>query len=204
MNVLLVNGSPNQHGCTYTALSEVKKALEENGVSADLLWIGKKAVQGCIACSKCEELGRCVFRDDLYNAALDKLEKADGVIFGSPVYYGGANGSLTALMARLFYSRGDLLAGKPAAAVVSCRRGGATATFQQLNQFFYLMEMPVVSSQYWNDVHGNTPEEVLRDAEGLQTMRVLGRNMAWMVKTMADSAVAKPDREERVFTNFIR
>ena len=121
-----------------------------------------------------------------------------------PAVSSGANGSLTALMARLIYSRGDLLAGKPAAAVVSCRRGGATATFQQLNQFFYLMEMPVVSSQYWNDVHGNTPEEVLRDAEGLQTMRVLGRNMAWMVKTMADSAVARPDREERVFTNFIR
>lgn len=204
MNVLLVNGSPNQHGCTYTALSEVKKALEESGVSADILWIGKKAVQGCIACNKCEELGRCVFRDDLYNAALDKLEKADGVIFGSPVYYGGANGSLTALMARLFYSREDLLAGKPAAAVVSCRRGGATAAFQQLNQFFYLAQMPVVSSQYWNDVHGNTPEEVRQDAEGMQTMRVLGRNMAWLIQTMADSSLPRPDQEERVFTNFIR
>ena len=204
MHVLMFNGSPHQNGCTYTALSEVKKALEENGADAEILWIGKKAVQGCIACNKCEELDRCVFRDDVYNAAIEKLEKADGVIFGSPVYYGGANGSLTALMARLFYSKGELLSGKPAAAVVSCRRGGATATFQQLNQFFYLAQMPVVSSQYWNDVHGNTPEEVLQDAEGLQTMRVLGRNMAWLIRSIRQGQVPPPAQEERVFTNFIR
>ena len=207
MNVLLVNGSPNQHGCTYTALSEVKKALEENGVSADLLWIGKKAVQGCIACSKCEELGRCVFRDDLYNAALDKLEKADGVIFGSPVYYGGANGSLTALMARLFYSRGDLLAGKPAAAVVSCRRGGASASFDRLNKYFTISGMPVVSSSYWNSVHGNSPEEVRRDEEGLQVMRNLGTNMAWLLKCIEAGRAAgieKPQMERKYMTNFIR
>ena len=204
MHVLLFNGSPHQKGCTYTALSEVKKALEENGATAEILWIGKKAVQGCIACNKCEELDRCVFRDEVYNAAIEKLEKADGVIFGSPVYYGGANGSLTALMARLFYSKGELLSGKPAAAVVSCRRGGATATFQQLNQFFYLAQMPVVSSQYWNDVHGNTPEEVLQDAEGLQTMRVLGRNMAWLIRSIRQGQVPPPVQEERVYTNFIR
>ena len=204
MHVLLFNGSPHQKGCTYTALAQVKKALEESGATAEILWIGKKAVQGCIACNKCEELDRCVFRDEVYNAAIEKLEKADGVIFGSPVYYGGANGSLTALMARLFYSKGELLAGKPAAAVVSCRRGGATATFQQLNQFFYLAQMPVVSSQYWNDVHGNTPEEVLQDAEGLQTMRVLGRNMAWLIRSIRQGQVPPPVQEERVFTNFIR
>ena len=145
-----------------------------------------------------------MFRDELYGTAVEKLAAADGIIVGSPVYYGGANGSLTALLARLFYSRGELLAGKPAAAVVSCRRGGATATFQQLNQFFFLMQMPVVSSQYWNDVHGNTPEEVLQDAEGLQTMRVLGRNMAWMLRTMERGAVPAPVQEERVFKNFIR
>ena len=204
MHVLLFNGSPHQNGCTYTALSEVKNALEESGATAEILWIGKKAVQGCIACNKCEELDRCVFRDEVYNAAIEKLAQADGVIFGSPVYYGGANGSLTALMARLFYSKGELLAGKPAAAVVSCRRGGATATFQQLNQFFYLMEMPVVSSQYWNDVHGNTPEEVLQDAEGMQTMRVLGRNMAWLIRSIREGKVPPPAQEERVYTNFIR
>ena len=204
MHVLLFNGSPHQKGCTYTALSVVKKALEESGATAEILWIVQKAVQGCIACNKCEELDRCVFRDEVYNAAIEKLEKADGVIFGSPVYYGGANGSLTALMARLFYSKGELLSGKPAAAVVSCRRGGATATFQQLNQFFYLAQMPVVSSQYWNDVHGNTPEEVLQDAEGLQTMRVLGRNMAWLIRSIRQGQVPPPVQEERVFTNFIR
>ena len=204
MKVLLLNGSTNQKGCTYTALSEVAKTLEENGVDTEILWIGKKAVQGCIACNRCEELDRCVFRDEVYNAAIEKLEKADGVIFGSPVYYGGANGSLTALMARLFYSKGELLAGKPAAAVVSCRRGGATATFQQLNQFFFLAQMPVVSSQYWNDVHGNTPEEVLQDAEGMQTMRVLGRNMAWLIRSIREGKVPPPAQEERVYTNFIR
>ncbi len=204
MNVLLLNGSPNQHGCTYTALSEVKKTLEESGVTTDLLWIGKKAVQGCIACNRCEDLDRCVFQDALYNAAVEKLAAADGFIVGSPVYYGGANGSLTALLARLFYSKGELLAGKPAAAVVSCRRGGATAAFQQLNQFFYLMQMPVVSSQYWNDVHGNTPEEVRQDLEGMQTMRVLGRNMAWMLQTVKTSRIPAPVQEDRIFTNFVR
>lgn len=204
MNVLLLNGSPNQHGCTYTALSEVKKTLEESGVTTDLLWIGKKAVQGCIACNRCEDLDRCVFQDTLYNAAVEKLAAADGFIVGSPVYYGGANGSLTALLARLFYSKGELLAGKPAAAVVSCRRGGATAAFQQLNQFFYLMQMPVVSSQYWNDVHGNTPEEVRQDLEGMQTMRVLGRNMAWMLQTVKTSRIPAPVQEDRIFTNFVR
>jgi len=204
MNVLLINGSPHQYGCTYTALSEVKRTLEEGGVTGEILWIGRKAVQGCIACNKCEELDRCVFQDELYRAALEKLQQADSLVVGSPVYYGGPNGSLTALMARLFYSKGELLTGKPAAAVVSCRRGGATATFEQLNQFFHLMQMPVVSSQYWNDVHGNTPEEVRQDAEGMQTMRVLGRNMAWLVRTMAESAVAKPIQEEWVPTNFIR
>lgn len=204
MNVLLLNGSPNQHGCTYTALSEVKKTLEESGVTTDLLWIGKKAVQGCIACNRCEDLDRCVFQDALYNAAVEKLAAADGFIAGSPVYYGGANGSLTALLARLLYSKGELLAGKPAAAVVSCRRGGATAAFQQLNQFFYLMQMPVVSSQYWNDVHGNTPEEVRQDLEGMQTMRVLGRNMAWMLQTVKTSRIPAPVQEDRIFTNFVR
>ena len=204
MNVLLLNGSPIQHGCTYTALSEVKKTLEESGVTTDLLWIGKKAVQGCIACNRCEDLDRCVFQDALYNAAVEKLAAADGFIVGSPVYYGGDNGSLTALLARLFYSKGELLAGKPAAAVVSCRRGGATAAFQQLNQFFYLMQMPVVSSQYWNDVHGNTPEEVRQDLEGMQTMRVLGRNMAWMLQTVKTSRIPAPVQEDRIFTNFVR
>ena len=204
MKVLMINGSPNVHGCTDTALREVQKTLEESGVSSEIVWIGKKAVQGCVACNRCGELGRCVFQDELYQTVIGKLAESDGIIFGSPVYYGGPNGSLTALMARLFYSRGDLLQGKPAASVVSCRRGGATSSFEQLNQFFYLMQMPVVTSQYWNSVHGNTPDEVRQDAEGLQTMRVLGRNMAWMLRTMAESRVPKPAQEEWIATNFIR
>jgi multimeric flavodoxin WrbA len=204
MNVLLVNGSPHEKGCTYTALSEVAKALEENGVSTAIDPIGTKPVHGCIACQKCVESGKCVFSDDVCNDLLGKMQKADGIVVGSPVYYAGPNGALCALLDRIFYSGGSTLANKPAACVVSCRRGGASAAFDRLNKYFTISRMPVVTSQYWNSVHGNTPDEVRRDLEGLQTMRGLGRNMAWMLKSIEKANIAAPRQEPWVATNFIR
>ena len=187
MKVLLINGSPNKRGCTNRALEEVAKALNSNDIENEIIHIGKKAVQGCIACGKCRDHERCVFNDDLYNTLFDKIKEIDGIVVGSPVYYAGPNGSLCAILDRLFYSGSKFLANKPAAAVVSCRRGGASSSFDRLNKYFTINQMPVISSQYWNSVHGNTPEEVEQDLEGLQIMRTLGNNMAWMLKTMNDS-----------------
>jgi multimeric flavodoxin WrbA len=204
LKVLLVNGSPHKEGCTYTALSEVGSALEKNGIETQMFHIGKKPVQGCVACRQCKELKRCVFNDDLYNEFITLAKGADGIVIGSPVYYAGPNGALCALLDRAFYSGSAYLANKPAAAVVSCRRGGASATFDRLNKYFTINRMPVVTSQYWNSVHGNTPNEVRQDLEGLQTMRTLGNNMAWMLKTMADSHIPLPEREAVMKTNFIR
>lgn len=205
MNVLLINGSPNKEGCTFTALTEVAGALQKNGIETHILHIGKKAVQGCIACFKCRtELGRCAFKDELYTEARERMESADGLVVGSPVYYAGPNGSLCALLDRLFFSSASLLQYKPAAAVASCRRGGATATFDRLNKYFTISNMPVVSSQYWNMVHGMQPTETAQDLEGLQTMRVLGNNMAWLLKNIAAGNVARPTEEPRISTNFIR
>lgn len=204
MKVLLINGSPHSKGNTYIALSEVAKTLEENGVEAEIVSIGAKAVQGCIACRKCVELGRCVFNDTLYNTVREKLETADGIVVGSPVYYAGPNGSLCAFLDRLFFSASSLLRYKPAAAVAVCRRGGASATFDRLNKYFTINNMPVVSSQYWNSVHGRTPGEASQDAEGLQIMRTLGRNMAWILKSLKNGNQPMPEKEESIFTNFIR
>lgn len=203
MKVLLVNGSPNKEGCTYTALKEVAGQLEKNGIETEIFHIGKQAVQGCIACGKCSELGRCVFKDDLYNQLSELIKVADGIVIGSPVYYAGPNGSLCAVLDRLFYSAGSHLTNKPSAAVVSCRRGGASATFDRLNKYFTINQMPVVTSQYWNSVHGFTPDDVKKDLEGLQTMRTLANNMAWMLKTIADSKHPLPEREEWTPTHFI-
>ncbi len=200
--VLLINGSPHEAGCTFTALSEVAKALEACGVHSEIVWIGRGAVHGCIACRACRELGRCVFDDDACNAIAQKLRESDGVVIGSPVYYAGANGALCAVMDRVFYSSGARFDGKVGAAVVSCRRGGASATFDRLNKYFTISNMPIVSSQYWNSVHGNTPQEVLQDKEGLQTMRTLGRNMAWMLQAL--DGMPHPEREAKTPTNFIR
>ena len=166
MKVLLINGSPRGKGNTYIALSEVAKALEENGVEAEIVSIGAKAVQGCIACNKCAELGRCVFNDTLYNTVREKLETIDGIVIGSPVYYAGPNGSLCAFLDRLFYSASSLLRYKPAAAVAVCRRGGASATFDRLNKYFTINNMPVVASQYWNSVHGPILEQRARAHAG--------------------------------------
>lgn len=202
MKVLLVNGSPHKEGCTYTALREVACALEANGIETEIYQIGVKPVYGCTACHKCFELGRCVLNDDAYNELSQRMLEADGAVIGTPVYYAGANGSLCALLDRVFFSVGQQLAYKPAAAVVSCRRGGASAAFERLNKYFTISQMPVVSSQYWNSVHGFEPDDVRKDLEGLQTMRTLGTNMAWLLKSIAAGEGPIPLNEPRAFTSF--
>lgn len=204
MKVLLLNGSPNANGCTYTALSEVAKTLEENGVSAEILHVGNMNIRGCISCGKCRELGKCVF-DDIVNVVGDKLREADGLVIGSPVYYASANGTLVSLLDRLFFSNRADLTMKVGAAVVSARRGGCSSTFDELNKYFTISGMPVASSQYWNSVHGFTADDVRKDLEGLQVMRALGRNMAFLIKSIAlgKEQFGLPAKERRVATNFI-
>ncbi len=202
MHVLLINGSPHTHGNTSIALSEVAKTLEEQGVQTEIVSLGTHAVRGCIACGKCRELGRCVFHDELYDALSEKIRTTDGLVVGSPTYYAGPNGSLCALLDRLFYSCGQHLQYKPGATVAVCRRGGASAVFDRLNKYFTISNMPVVPSQYWNSVHGRLPGEAAQDAEGLQTMRTLGRNMAWMLRNLHPEAAPEP--EPKIMTNFIR
>ncbi|MFQ7291969.1 MAG: flavodoxin family protein [Monoglobales bacterium] len=206
MKVILVNGSPHKEGCTYTALSEAAKALNSNGIETEIFHLGTEPVAGCIACGACSKTGKCIYNDPV-NEFVEKAKDADGFIFGSPVYYSGMSGQLCSFMDRAFYSGGKYMAGKPAAAVVSCRRGGATATFEQINKYFMITNMPVVSSQYWNQVHGNTPDEVKQDLEGLQTMRTLGANMAWLLKCIEagkKAGIEMPERETPIKTNFIR
>lgn len=204
MKVVLINGSPRKNGNTSLALSEVAGALNKNGIETEMLSIGAKAVQGCIACNRCAEAGRCVFTDELYNGILERLEQGiDGLVVGSPTYYAGPNGSLCALLDRLFYSASDRLKYKPAAAVAVCRRGGASATLDRLNKYFTINHMPVVPSQYWNIAHGTAPGDVLQDAEGLQTMRTLGKNIAWLLKALAQGG-EHPQAEPLIRTNFIR
>lgn len=206
MKVLLINGSPHQRGCTYTALREVADTLEETGVETEFFWIGTQPVAGCIACGQCGKTGCCVF-DDQVNRIAEALDGYDGLVVGSPVYYAGPAGQLCAFLDRLFYSAGARMAGKPAAAVVSCRRGGASAAYDRLNKYFTISNMPVVSSQYWNQVHGSRPEDVLQDEEGLQTMRTLGRNMAWLLKSRQageTQGISAPQYEPKLRTNFIR
>lgn len=199
--ILLINGSPHEHGCTYTALMEVRKGLEEWGIESELCWIGNKPVAGCIACGKCSEDGRCIFNDQV-NDLLSRASEFDGMVVGSPVYYAGPAGQLCAFLDRLFYASAGRWSGKVGAAVVSCRRGGATAAFDRLNKYFSISKMPIATSQYWNQVHGNTPEEVLQDEEGLQIMRTLGRNIAWLSR--GSRLLTLPPQEPRVSTNFIR
>ena len=211
MKVLLVNGSPHEHGCTHAALAEAAKALNEAGVETEFFWIGKGAIRGCVACGGCENRGRCAF-DDIVNEFIDRAPGADGFIFGSPVYYAGMNGSMVSFMDRAFFAgrrrrEGNPFLFKPAAAVVSARRAGTSSALDQMNKYFLGGNMPVVPSRYWNMVHGNTPQEVAQDAEGLQTMRQLGRNMAWFLKLREAGEAAGiplPEQEPRVATNFIR
>ena len=206
MKVLLVNGSPHQHGCTYTALKETADAFAARGIETEILWVGNGPVAGCTACGACRKTGKCVF-DDLVNRIIERIDTYDGFIFSTPVYYGGPSGQILALMNRLFSSKSRAVAGKPVAAVVSCRRGGASAAFQQMNMHFMMTNMIVVTSQYWNQVHGNTPEEVLQDAEGLQTMRTLAENMTYILRCQEAgraAGVPLPQYEPKIATNFIR
>lgn len=211
MKVLLVNGSPHKSGCTNRALEEVAATLQKERIETEMFWIGNKPIGGCIACKRCVQTGKCVF-DDVVNTCREKAYEADGFVFGTPVHYGAASGNMTAFMDRLFYSE---LGGnqnkafylKPAAAVISARRAGTTATFDQMNKYFTIQEMPIVSSRYWNMVHGAVPEQVEEDLEGLYTMRVLGRNMAYLLKCQEaakKAGVALPEREPAIFTNFVR
>lgn len=209
MKVLLINGSPHEQGCTYTALCEVAQTLNKSGIETEIFQVGKDPIRGCIACGHCRKNAdnHCILNQDVVNTAIDKAKESDGFIFGSPVHYAAASGALTTFLDRCFYAGGQHFAYKPGAAVMSCRRGGATATLDQLNKYFTINNMPVVSSQYWNMVHGNTPDEVRQDLEGLQTMRTLGRNMAWLLKCIEAGKAAgidRPEGELRVATNFIR
>ena len=206
MKVLLLNGSPRKEGCTYTALCAVSEALNQNGIDTDTFWIGNKPISGCIACHKCNDRNRCVFEDTI-NDFLSLAEDYDGFVFGTPVHWAGAAGAITSFLDRAFYGKGSVFAGKPGASVVSCRRGGASAAFDQLNKYFTISSMPVVSSQYWNQVHGTTPEEVRQDEEGMQTMRTLGNNMAWLLKCIElgkKEGIPFPEGEKKIATNFIR
>ena len=207
MKVLLVNGSPHKEGCTYTALREVAGALEKNGVETEIIWLGVGEIAGCIGCGACAKNGEGCFRKDIVNDFVEKAVQADGYIFGTPVHYAAASGALTSFMDRAFYSGGAKMAGKPAATVVSCRRGGASATFDQINKYYTINNMPVVSSQYWNQVHGSNAEEVVKDEEGMQTMRTLGNNMAWLLRCIEagkEKGILFPEREPVIRTNYIR
>lgn len=206
MKVLLVNGSPHSNGCTYTALMEVASALNAEGVETEIFQLGNQPIAGCLGCGQCKQSGMC-FRADVVNDFAAKCAQFDGFVFGTPVHFASAAGAIGAFMDRAFYVAGSKLTNKPAAAVVSCRRGGASATFDQMNKYFTIRCMPIVSSNYWNMVHGNTPDEVLRDEEGIQTMRVLGRNMAWLLKCIEAgkaAGIAAPTEEAKIRTNYIR
>ncbi len=207
MKVLLVNGSPRAKGCTYTALTEVAKALEADGIETEIFQVGAKPVRDCIACMKCRELKKCVFDDDVANALIEKAKTADGFVFGSPVYYAHPSGILLSVLDRAFYAGGYAFAGKPGASVVSARRGGTAASFDVINKYFGITQMPVVSSSYWNMVYGKTPDEVRQDEEGLQTMRNIGHNMAYLLKCMQagkEQGILPPQNNVSVRTNFIR
>jgi len=211
MKVLLVNGSPNQNGCTNAALTEVVRILNKEGIDTEIFWIGNKPISGCIACYGCSKSGKCVINDTV-NEFLERAKSTDGFIFGTPVHYAAASGAMTSFMNRAFFSDrtgngSKTFYLKPGASVVSARRAGTTATFDQINKYFTVQEMPIISSRYWNMVHGAKPEDVLKDEEGLYTMRVLARNMAYFLKCKEageKAGIPLPEREPRVTTNFIR
>lgn len=207
MKVLLLNGSTRKNGCTFTALSEIAKTLADEGIETEIMQLGGEPIRDCIACGRCAELGKCVFGGDAVETLVEKAKTSDGFVFGSPVYYAHPSGNVQSLLDRAFYSGGRHFAHKPAAAVVSARRAGTTASLDALGKYFTINQMPIVSSTYWNMVHGKTPDDVLKDEEGLQTMRNLARNMAYLLKCIeAGKAVGieapKPERAHR--TNFIR
>ena len=205
MKVSMLNGSPHVRGNTALALNEMEMIFAENGIESEIIQVGSQSVRGCMACGYCGEHGRCVI-NDLVNEVADKFREADGLVVASPVYYASANGTLVSLLDRLFFSRSYETRMKVGASVAVCRRGGASATFDELNKYFTISNMPVVSSQYWNSVHGLTPGEAAQDGEGLQTVRVLARNMSFLIKAIAlgKEQIGLPEQEEQVFTNFIR
>ena len=207
MKVLLINGSPHKQGNTFLSLSEAAKTLAANEIETEIVQIGVKPVRGCIACGQCKqkELGRCVFDDDICNRISEKLDDADALIVGSPVYYGQPNGAVLSLIQRMFFSAGEKVQNKPAAAVCVCRRGGATAAFQAMNMPFQMMNMPVVTSQYWNIVYGREEGQAALDTEGMQTMRTMANNMAWLLKKIhAERELNYPEREPWEPMHFIR
>ena len=201
--VILLNGSPHANGCTATALNEMIKVFQEEGIETELIHVGNKSIRGCISCNRCSETGKCVF-NDLVNEVAPKFAEADGLVVGSPVYYASPNGTILSFMDRLFYSTSFSKQMKVGAAVVSCRRGGNTATYDVLNKYFTISSMPVASSTYWNQVHGFTAEDAKKDLEGLQTMRNLARNMAFMIKAFEDAKqkYGYPEMEKSYFTSF--
>lgn len=206
MKVILVNGSPHEKGCTYTALKEVEGSLNKNGIETEIFWLGNKPVAGCIGCGSCLKTGECFVKDKV-NEFLAKVPETDGFVFGTPVHFAASSGMLSSFMDRAFYGRRNLFSNKPAAAVASCRRGGATATLDEINKYFGISNMPIVSSQYWNMVHGSKPEDVKKDEEGMQTMRTLGNNMAWLLKSIEagrKAGIELPRNEPIIATNFIR
>jgi len=206
MKVLLINGSPNKSGCTNRALEEIKMQLAKQDVESEIIWLGKEPMQDCVACGKCSEIGRCVFEDKV-NEVSAMLNTADGIVVGSPVYYGGPTGRICSFMDRLCYSASSKLDGIAAASIVSCRRGGATSAYERLNMYFGMTNAIIPASQYWNQVHGFTAEDVEKDAEGLQTMRTLADNLVWVIKNRKageEAGLCKPVRENKIKTNFIR
>lgn len=205
MKVLLLNGSPHAKGSTYTALHEMETVFHRQGIETELIQVGHLPVRGCIACGGCRKAGKCVF-DDIVNTLAPKFQEADGLVVGSPVYYASANGTLISVLQRLFYSTGFDKTMKVGAAVASARRGGLTATFDELNKFFTISGMPVASGQYWNGIHGNNAAEACQDAEGLQMMRTLAANMAFLMGAIARerTSAGLPEKEPKTFTNFIR
>lgn len=206
MKVLLVNGSPHTKGCTYTALCEVEKELIANGIETEIIQLGTKPIGGCMGCGACASLGKCV-QNDILNEVIEKFKEADGYVFGSPVHYAAPSGTMVSFMDRLFYSCGSSMAFKPAACVVSARRAGTTAAYDQLNKYIGINNMIMVPAPYWNMVHGSKAEDVLEDGEGLQIMRMIGKNMSWLLKLIEsgkESGLVHPETEAKVRTNFIR
>ena len=204
--VILINGSPNEFGCTYTGLKEIAEVLNGRNIDTEMIWIGSDPVAGCTGCYACTHTGRCRY-DDKVNYIIEQLDDIDGIVVGSPVYYASAAGQISAFLDRLFAAGGKGMAGKVGAAIASCRRAGSTVTLDQLHKYFSISAMPIATSQYWNMIHGNTPEEVKQDLEGMQIMRHLGENIAWLIsciKAGKDAGISAPVREPRVSTNFIR
>lgn len=208
MKVLLINGSANINGCTYTALREIEKSLKEEKIDTEIISLGNKPIRDCMGCQTCRKNnGKCIFEDDMINDIVEKAKKSDGFVFGSPVYYAHPSGRLLSAMDRMFYSNSQVFKFKPAAAIVSARRAGTTASLDSIQKHFTINCMPIVSSNYWNMVHGNTPEQVLQDKEGLQIMRILGKNMSWLLKCIEIAKkceIMPPNLEEKIHTNFIR